>query len=69
MLRKHRIPDANDQLKDLTRGKKVTKEIIQEFIKSLDIPEGDKNILLALTPASYTGFAAQIVQDQLKPYC
>ena len=60
------IPDAYNQLKELTRGKDISKEAIQEFIKSLDVlSDEDKATLLALTPAGYTGFATKIVEDEL----
>lgn len=66
MLRKYGIPDAYDQLKELTRGKSITKEAIHDFIQSLDVlDEKDKETLLNLTPATYTGFAAKIVENEL----
>lgn len=66
MLRKYGIPDAYNQLKELTRGKKISKEVIQEFVKSLDVlSDKDRNTLLELTPSSYTGLAKRIVEDEL----
>lgn len=66
VLRKYGIPDAYNQLKELTRGKNISKESIQEFIKSLDvISDEDKSTLLALTPSGYIGLAAKIVEDEL----
>lgn len=66
VLRKYGIPDAYNQLKELTRGKNISKESIHEFIKSLDvISDEDKSILLALTPSGYIGFAIRIVEDEL----
>lgn len=66
VLRKYGIPDAYNQLKDLTRGKNISKESIQEFIKSLDvISDEDKATLLALTPSKYIGLAVKIVEDEL----
>lgn len=62
VLRKNGLPDAYDQLKALTRGKGITKEAIQEFVKSLEIPEDDKEALLKLTPATYIGLAEEIVE-------
>jgi len=62
VLRKNGIPDAYDQLKALTRGKGITKEAIQEFVQSLEIPEQDKIMLLDLTPATYIGLAEEIVE-------
>lgn len=66
VLRKYGIPDAYNQLKELTRGKNISKESIQEFIKSLDVLSSeDKATLLALTPSSYIGLASKIVEDEL----
>lgn len=65
VLRKHGIPDAYDQLKALTRGKGITKEAIQEFVKSLEIPENDKAMLMNLTPKGYVGLAEEIVMELL----
>ena len=66
VLRKYGIPDAYNQLKELTRGKNISKESIQEFIKSLDvISDEDKATLLALIPSSYIGLAVKIVEDEL----
>jgi adenylosuccinate lyase len=64
VLRKHSIPNAYEKLKDLTRGTRITAEILQKFIKSLDIPDDDKTRLLELTPAGYIGYAEQLVQIQ-----
>lgn len=63
VLRKYGIPDAYNQLKELTRGKNISKESIQEFIKSLDvISDEDKSTLLELTPSDYIGLAVEIVE-------
>ena len=60
VMRKHAVPKAYEKLKELTRGKEINKEVVQTFIKSLDIPEEDKKELLKLTPATYIGLADQI---------
>lgn len=66
VLRKYGIPDAYNQLKELTRGKNISKESIREFIESLDIISAeDKKTLLDLTPSTYIGLASQIVEDEL----
>lgn len=66
VLRKYGIPDAYNRLKELTRGKDVSKKAIHEFIRSLDeISAQDRDILLALTPSTYVGLASQIVEDEL----
>ncbi len=66
MLRKYGIPDAYNQLKELTRGKNISKEAIQEFIKSLDVlSDEDRKTLLELTPSSYIGLASSIVEQEV----
>jgi adenylosuccinate lyase len=60
VMRRHGLPDPYQQLKDFTQGKPITRELMQGFIAALAIPEGDKARLLAMTPASYTGKAAEL---------
>ena len=62
ILRRVGTPNAYERLKDLTRGAGITRDGIQAFIAELDLPEDDKQRLLALTPATYTGLAAQLVR-------
>jgi adenylosuccinate lyase len=56
------VSDAYERLKDLTRGKPITRESMHAFIASLEIPADDKARLLALTPATYTGLAATLAK-------
>jgi adenylosuccinate lyase len=60
VMRRHGLPNPYDQLKDFTRGLPITRELMQGFIQGLAIPADDKARLLALTPASYTGKAAEL---------
>ena len=60
VLRKYKIPDAYEKLKALTRGKKVTKEILDQFIDDLDISDSDKKILKELRPNTYIGQANKL---------
>jgi adenylosuccinate lyase len=58
VLRRERYPDPYNALKALTRGQaELTKESLAEFIDSLDINQGVKAELLALTPQNYVGYA------------
>ena len=50
-----------ERLKELTRGKKVAPEGMREFISGLGMPDDVEARLLALTPATYTGLAAELV--------
>lgn len=59
-----RIADPYALLKDLTRGRRVGGPELAAFVRDLDIGEAAKARLLALTPATYTGLAASVV-DQL----
>ncbi len=63
VMRRYGIPEPYEKLKALTRGQAVTKEVLLEFIKTLDIPEAEVERLLALTPESYIGLAAQQARD------
>lgn len=58
VMRRYAIAEPYEKLKALTRGQKVTAEVFQLFIESLEIPSEAKAELLQLTPASYIGNAA-----------
>ena len=62
ILRKSGKLDAYEQLKLLTRGKKIDQGAISEFVSSLSIPIEDKEILLSLTPESYVGLSSKLVE-------
>ncbi len=62
VMRRYNIPNAYEQMRDLTRGRHINIEHLQLFIGALDIPATAKKQLLALTPESYTGLAAQLVK-------
>jgi adenylosuccinate lyase len=57
VMRRHHLPQPYEQLKAFTRGKPMTRELIQGFVAHLPLPEDEKARLLALTPSSYTGLA------------
>jgi len=63
VMRRHGLPEPYEQLKALTRGKGITRDTLQAFIASLALPDADKQRLLALTPATYTGLAADLAHD------
>jgi adenylosuccinate lyase len=60
VMRRYGVPDAYEKLKAATRGKSVTKADLHALIASLTIPETEKQRLLVLTPASYTGMATAL---------
>jgi adenylosuccinate lyase len=63
VMRRHGLPEPYEQLKALTRGKGITRETLRVFIESLDLPGPDRQRLLELTPATYTGLAAELARD------
>ncbi|MDH3333450.1 MAG: adenylosuccinate lyase [Gammaproteobacteria bacterium] len=63
VMRRYGIENPYEKLKALTRGQPVTKEILLEFIGTLDIPDAEKERLLKLTPESYIGIADQQARD------
>lgn len=63
VMRRYGIPEPYEKLKALTRGQAVNKEVLHEFITTLDIPDGEKQRLLDLAPESYTGLAAAQARD------
>ncbi len=62
VMRRHGLPNPYEQLKELTRGKAITRDLLREFIATLPLPEADKTRLLAMTPASYTGKATELAR-------
>ena len=62
VMRRYAVPNPYEQLKELTRGKGITKEALQEFIGTLAIPEAEKARLLTMTPGSYIGKAAELAK-------
>ncbi len=62
VMRRHGLPNPYEQLKALTRGKTITRDALRSFIAQLAIPDEDKQRLLAMTPASYTGLAASLTK-------
>ena len=62
VMRRYNIPNAYEQMKDLTRGTRVDGKRLQQFIQLLDIPDEAKKQLMVLTPHDYTGLAAQLVK-------
>ncbi len=59
VMRRYRIEKPYEKLKELTRGKTITREALMAFIDTLAIPEQEKVRLRALSPASYIGNASQ----------
>ncbi|WP_222105135.1 adenylosuccinate lyase [Denitromonas halophila] len=62
VMRRYGVENPYEQLKALTRGKGITREGLHAFIQTLAIPDAEKTRLLAMTPASYIGIAAQLAR-------
>ena len=62
VMRRYGIADAYEQLKDLTRGRRLGPGELRSFIATLPIPEDARARLLALTPQSYTGLAETLAR-------
>ena len=63
VMRRYGVANPYEKLKDLTRGKGgITPEVLASFIRDLDIPDGAKQQLLDLTPASYVGKAESLAK-------
>ncbi len=61
VMRKAGIEKPYEKLKELTRGNVIDRETIRQFVEGLDLDSADKQRLLDMTPASYTGIASHIV--------
>ncbi len=66
ILRSANIPSAYQQLKSLTRGKKITSASYLNWIENLEVDESIKSRLLALSPQTYLGLAEEIAERVLK---
>ncbi len=62
VMRRHGLPNPYEQLKELTRGKAITRETLAAFIDTLALPAAEKARLRALTPGSYIGKAAELAR-------
>jgi adenylosuccinate lyase len=62
VMRRYGVEKAYEQLKEATRGKSVTPEALHNLVRSLPIPAAEIERLLAMTPASYIGKAAELAR-------
>ena len=63
VMRRYGIENPYEQLKELTRGKGISKDALREFILTLAIPQDAKDLLLAMTPANYIGIAEKLAGE------
>ncbi|KRB88629.1 adenylosuccinate lyase [Noviherbaspirillum sp. Root189] len=62
VMRRYGIENPYEQLKELTRGKGISKDALREFINGLAIPQQARDQLLAMTPANYIGVAEKLAK-------
>ena len=62
VMRRYGVANPYEKLKDLTRGKSITREGLHEFIGTLEIPAAEKTRLLEMTPSSYLGKAVELAK-------
>jgi adenylosuccinate lyase len=63
VMRRYAVPEAYEQLKALTRGRRIDGPAIANFVDGLPIPPAEKERLKALTPATYIGLAARLARE------
>ena len=63
VMRRYGIENPYEQLKELTRGKGISREALQAFVQGLAIPQEAREQLLAMTPANYLGIAERLARD------
>ena len=63
VMRRHAVPEAYEQLKALTRGRRLDAAALAAFIDGLAIPDEEKSRLRALSPATYLGLAARLARE------
>ena len=63
VMRRYAVPDAYEQLKSLTRGRRIDADALAKFIAGLPIPDHEKQRLAGLTPATYLGLAAKLARE------
>jgi len=62
VMRRYGVPGAYEKLKALSRGRRLERRQLAAFIRRLPIPDAAKKRLLALTPATYVGRAAELAR-------
>jgi adenylosuccinate lyase len=62
VMRRHGLPDPYEQLKALTRGRRIDADSMRAFIRGLALPDAAKKRLLEMVPASYTGLAEKLAR-------
>jgi adenylosuccinate lyase len=61
VMRVHGLDQPYERLKELTRGQRIDGAGLRAFVDTLSLPDDARERLIALTPATYTGLAAELV--------
>jgi adenylosuccinate lyase len=62
IMRRYKMEQPYEQLKSFTRGKRVDKMMMKQFVETLDLPADVKQKLIELTPDQYTGYAEELAK-------
>ena len=65
IMRRYGIDEPYEKLKALTRGQRITAEIIHQFVDTLDVPPAAKEAMRNLTPANYIGNAVDQANENM----
>jgi len=63
VMRKHKLKNPYEKLKELTRGKKITKADIHKFLEKSGLPKNEVDRLKKLSPENYIGIAERLVDS------
>jgi adenylosuccinate lyase len=63
VMRRYGIDNAYEQLKELTRGRRVDGPSLRAFVDTLALPDDVKAALRALTPQTYVGLAGKLASE------
>ena len=62
VMRVHGVAEPYEKLKELTRGHTIDRQGVREFLARLEVPAAERQRLLEMTPAGYTGNAAEMAR-------
>ena len=62
VMRRYGAANPYERLKDMTRGKAITRETLAAFIDTLELPDDEKARLMAMTPGNYIGKAVTLAK-------
>ena len=62
VMRRYGLPNPYERLKEVTRGKEISAKTLRDFIDTLELPPAEKEKLKSLSPATYTGKAAELAK-------